>query len=150
LLDRARRAIPSADIEGVLVQQRAPRGVELLVDVSMQDNGYPPLLTVGLGGTAVELYADVATRLLPIDHEGAVSLLRQLQGYPLLDGFRGAEPLDIDAAAEAIVATGKLAQLLGPRLIEFEINPLIVHRRGAGATAVDFVAYLREESGVVG
>jgi acyl-CoA synthetase (NDP forming) len=144
LVSRARTAMPEADIEGVLVQKRASGGVELLVDVQMQDNGYPPLLTVGLGGTAVELYADVATRLLPVDHEGAMSLLRQLQGYPLLDGFRGAEPLDVDAAADAIVATARLSDLLGERLIEFEINPLIVHQRGEGATAVDFVAYLRD------
>lgn len=144
LVERTRRAMPEADVEGVLVQRRARAGVELLIGVQMQENGYPPLLTVGLGGTAVELYADVATSLLPIDHAGAVSLLQQLQGYPLLDGFRGAEPLDIDAAAEAITATGELAQLLGERLIEFEINPLIVHRRGHGATAVDFVAYLHD------
>jgi acyl-CoA synthetase (NDP forming) len=149
LVARARMAMPEADVEGVLVQRRASPGVELLVDVQMQDNGYPPLLTVGLGGTAVELYADVATRLLPVDHADALSMLRLLQGYPLLDGFRGAEPLDVDAAAEAIVATARLAELLGDRLIEFEINPLIVHQRGNGATAVDFVAYLRDsdESG---
>jgi len=143
LMDRARRGIPEAEIEGVLVQQRAPAGVELLIGVQVQDNGYPPLLTVGVGGTAVELYADVATALLPIDHSGAVSLLQRLQGYPLLDGFRGAKPFDVDAAAEVITATGHLAELLGDRLIEFEINPLIVHERGQGATAVDFVAYLR-------
>jgi acyl-CoA synthetase (NDP forming) len=144
LVDRARRAMPDADIEGVLLQRRAESGVELLVGVQMQGNGYPPLLTVGLGGTAVELYADVATGLLPIDRAGAVELLQELQGFPLLDGFRGAEPLDVDAAAQAITATGELAQLLGEGLIEFEINPLIVHRRGQGATAVDFVAYLRD------
>jgi acyl-CoA synthetase (NDP forming) len=144
LLARARTAMPEAEIEGVLVQRRASTGVELLVDVQMQDNGYPPLLTVGLGGTAVELYADVATRLLPVGREDALSLLQELQGYPLLDGFRGADPLDVDAAAEAIVATAQLADLLGEHLIEFEINPLIVHQRGEGATAVDFVAYLRD------
>jgi acyl-CoA synthetase (NDP forming) len=145
LVDRARRAMPEANIEGVLVQRRAAPGVELLIGVQMQGNGYPPMLTVGLGGTAVELYADVATGLLPIDHTGAVALLQELQGFPLLDGFRGAEPLDIDAAAEAITATGELTRLLGEGLIEFEINPLIVHHRGQGATAVDFVAYLQDE-----
>jgi succinyl-CoA synthetase beta subunit len=142
LVARARTIVPDSVIEGVLVQRRAAPGVELLLGVQMQDNGYPPLLTMGLGGTAVELYADVATGLLPIDHEGALALLRKLHGFPLLDGFRGAPPLDIDAAARAVVATSELVRLLGDALVEFEINPLIVHPRGDGATAVDFVAQL--------
>lgn len=143
---RARDRAPHAVVEGVLVQQRVRNGVEVLIDVQVQDSGYPPVLTVGLGGTAVELYADVETGLLPVDHAEAVRMLRRLRGWPLLDGFRGGPAHDVAAAADAIVATAQVAASLGPGLVEFEINPLIVHEAGGGATAVDFVAHLRAEA----
>jgi len=139
---RAVRHAPHAVVEGVLVQRRVRSGVEVLIDVQVQDKGYPPVLTVGLGGTAVELYADVETGLLPVDHDTALQMLRRLRGWPLLDGFRGGPVHDVDAAAQAIVATSEVATALGPTLVEFEINPLIVHEKGHGATAVDFVAHL--------
>jgi acyl-CoA synthetase (NDP forming) len=142
---RAREQAPHATIEGVLVQRRVRSGVEVLIDVQVQDSGYSPVLTVGLGGTEVELYADVQTGLLPVDHEGAVQMLRRLRGWPLLDGFRGGPRHDVDGAASAIVATAEVAAALGPDLVEFEINPLIVHEAGHGATAVDVVAHLRTE-----
>ena len=140
---RAREHVPHAEIEGVLVQRRVPSGVELLIDVQVQDLGYPPVLTVALGGTAVELYADIETSLLPVDHDGASRMLRRLRGWPLLDGFRGGPSYDVEAAVRAIVATADVAAALGEELVEFEINPLIVHEVGLGATAVDFVAYLK-------
>jgi len=139
---RAGQHAPHAIVEGVLVQRRVRSGVEVLIDVQVQDKGYPPVLTVGLGGTAVELYADVETSLLPVDHDMALQMLRRLRGWPLLDGFRGGPVHDVDAAAQAIVATSEVATALGPELVEFEINPLIVHEKGHGATAVDFVAHL--------
>ncbi|SDG36846.1 acetate--CoA ligase family protein [Pseudonocardia oroxyli] len=139
---RARQHAPHAVVEGVLVQRRVRSGVEVLIDVQVQDKGYPPVLTVGLGGTAVELYADVETGLLPVDQDTALQMLRRLRGWPLLDGFRGGQVHDVDAAAAAIVATSEVATALGPELVEFEINPLIVHEKGHGATAVDFVAHL--------
>lgn len=136
---------PDAVVDGVLVQAMAPKGVELLIGVQVQDHGYPPLATVGIGGTAVELYADLSSCALPVDEAGALALLQDLRGWPLLDGHRSTAPADVGAAARAIVGAGRLCGLLGERLVEFEINPLIVHPHGEGATAVDFVAYLLDE-----
>ena len=135
---------PWATIDGVLVQAMAPGGVELLIGVQTQSHGYPPLLTVGIGGTAVELYADVASQVLPIDREGALALLKQLRGWPLLGAYRSRPAADVDAAAQAMVAVAELCNELGEGLVELEINPLIIHEAGLGATAVDFVAYVRE------
>jgi acetate---CoA ligase (ADP-forming) len=149
VLDAVARHQPHAEIDGVLVQSMVKPGVELLVGVQIQQHGYPPLVTVGIGGTSVELYADTASRTLPIDVGGAVAMLEELRGSPLLNGYRGQAPCDIEAAAAAIVATGPLCDLLGDRLVEIEINPLIVHEVGAGATAVDFVAYLLDEAAPV-
>ena len=142
LIAKANAAMPGASIEGVLIQQLASKGVELLIDVRVQENGYPPVLTVGIGGIFVELYSDVTTALLPIDEHGALEMLEKLHGFPLLNGFRGAEQMDVSAAVRSIMATAGMAESLGDQLLEIEINPLFVHVQGSGATAVDFVAYL--------
>ena len=73
------------------------------------DNGYPPVVTVGMGGTAVEVYADVASALAPLDSHGALDLLAGLRGWPLLTGHRGGPRYDTQAAAAAIAALSDLA-----------------------------------------
>ncbi|WP_243795315.1 acetate--CoA ligase family protein [Saccharopolyspora gloriosae] len=139
ILRAVERAAPHARIDGVLVQELAPPGVELLVGVRGSRDGYPPVLTVGFGGVTAELYADVTTALAPIDAPGAEAMLRSLRGAPLLTGFRARPPADLRAAATAIAALSRAAAAFGDRLAEFEINPLIVHPDGEGATAVDLV-----------
>ncbi|MCU1501005.1 MAG: Acyl-CoA synthetase forming, partial [Ilumatobacteraceae bacterium] len=134
------------DVDGVLVQAMAAPGVELLVGVTAGDDGYPPIVTVGLGGTAVELLGDVASATAPIDPPAAERLLRQLRGFPLLDGFRGRLRSDVGAAAHAIAALSQVAMAFGGRLDELEVNPLIVHEIGSGVTAVDLLLTLRPVS----
>jgi succinyl-CoA synthetase beta subunit len=69
-------------------------------------------------------------------------MLRELRAFPLLDGFRGQPPGDVAAAATAVERLAAVAIALGPRLEALEVNPLIVHPRGAGATAVDALLLL--------
>jgi acyl-CoA synthetase (NDP forming) len=95
------------------------------------------VITVGLGGVTTELYRDIASGLAPVTPEGAWSMLRSLRAWPLLAGFRGAEPADVPAAVDAVVRLSQAAVAGGERLAEFEVNPLIVAPRGRGATAVD-------------
>jgi acetyl-CoA synthetase (ADP-forming) len=64
-------------------------------------------------------------------------MLAALRGAPLLAGARGRPPLDVDAIVDALVRLSWLAADLGSRLIDVEVNPLIVRRAGAGAVAVD-------------
>ncbi|MCX2730337.1 acetate--CoA ligase family protein [Saccharopolyspora sp. NFXS83] len=137
LLRAVRSAAPHARIDGVLVQELAAPGVELLVGVRGSRDGYPPVLTAGFGGVTAELYADVVTALAPVDVAGAERMLRALRGAPLLTGFRGRPPADVRAAATAIAALSQAAAALGDGLAEFEINPLIVHAEGA--TAADLL-----------
>ncbi len=131
--------LPKADVEGVLVQQMAPQGLEVIVGVTRPDPGYPPVLTLGAGGVATEIHRDVTSQVLPVDADEAVRMLRQLRSWPLFDGHRGAPPLDVAALADAVASIAGLAGELGERLEELEINPLIVHPRGDGVTAVDIV-----------
>lgn len=134
---QAVRAAGGEDTEGVLVQRMAAPGVELLVGVQGARDGYPAVLTVGIGGVATEIYADTASALAPATPDQVTALLQRLTGAPLLAGHRGAPPADIDAAAHAIAALSGYAAALGDRLEELEINPLLVHDRDA--TAADLL-----------
>lgn len=124
-------------LEGVLVQEMIPPGVELIIGATSSDDGYPPVVTVGMGGVATEIFKDVVSDLAPISLPQAEAMLRQLKGWPLLDGFRGAPRADIQAAAQAVAAVSRAVSGLSGRAFEFEINPLIVAGEGHGAFAVD-------------
>ncbi|WP_459022397.1 acetate--CoA ligase family protein [Pseudonocardia sp. DLS-67] len=122
-------------LDGVLVQQMAAGGLELLVGATAGRDGWPPVLTVGLGGTATEVHRDLATALAPVTFDEALAMLRSLRSWPLLAGHRGAPALDVSAAADVLVRVGQ-AISHRPELVELEINPLIVACEGALAADV--------------
>jgi acyl-CoA synthetase (NDP forming) len=126
-------AVPGAPVDGVLVQRMAGPGVELVVGISGAADGYPPVVTVGMGGVSTEVYADVVSALAPLTPQAVGELLGTLRGHRLLDGFRGRPPVAVAAAAEAVAALSRAAVQLGGRLGELEINPLVVDGRGAVA-----------------
>jgi acyl-CoA synthetase (NDP forming) len=117
----------------VRVQQQVT-GVEVALGIVV-DPLLGPLVMVAAGGTLVELVADRAVVLPPLDRETALELVRRLTLAPLLDGFRGSEPADVDALADAVVALGQLAVELGDHLAALDINPVVV--TPAGALVVD-------------
>ena len=132
--------VPVSDIHGILVQRLESGGAELLLS-AVRDPVFGPMLTVGFGGTAAELLADVVQAPGVVDLHKARQMMGSLRLFPLLDGYRGAAPLDVDAAAGALV---QLSQLMArmPQLVSVEINPLIVRTRGQGAVAVDALVTL--------
>lgn len=132
-------ATPGNGVEGVLVAPMADGGQELILGVTSSEHGFPPVLTLGFGGVATELYRDITSRLLPIDAAGAAQMLRELKAWPLLDGYRGRAHADVDALVDVVVRVSTAVGALDGRLLELEINPLIVHDRGEGVTAVDFM-----------
>ncbi len=116
-----------------LVQQMAPAGVEMLVGV-VHDPQFGPVLACGAGGTAVELVHDVAVRITPIGDGDAHDMLRSLQTFPLLDGYRGAPKADVAALEDLLVRVSALVEA-HPQIAELECNPVMV--TGTGATVVD-------------
>ncbi|GAA1868815.1 acetate--CoA ligase family protein [Pseudonocardia ailaonensis] len=140
ILDTVTRLRPDAAIEGVLVQEMAPRGVELLVGLRAGVDGYPATVTVGIGGTAVEVYGDVATAFAPVTPERAEQLLLSLEGAPLLTGARGKAPADVTAAAEAVSRLSGLVEY--GAIAEVEVNPLVALDDGKGALALDLLVRL--------
>lgn len=119
----------------LIVQRQVPRGVEALVGVTT-DPTLGPLLVAGIGGTAVELYKDVAFRIVPLSDVDANEMLEQLRGKALLDGFRGAPAADRAVLIEVIQRIAALVEIV-PELVELDLNPVIVLPPGHGAIAAD-------------
>ncbi|NBE53607.1 acetate--CoA ligase family protein, partial [Streptomyces boluensis] len=119
------------DLDGVLVCQMVERGVEMVVGVT-QDELFGPTVTVGLGGVLVEVLQDAAVRVPPFGEDQARAMLSELRGRALLDGVRGAPPVDVDALVEVVLRVQRMALELGDELAELDINPLMVLPRGQG------------------
>ncbi len=122
-------------VQGVLVQAMAPRGVECFVGAT-QDPVFGPLVAFGLGGVAVELWRDVVFRVGPLTDGDARDMLDGIRGKALLDGFRGAPAADRQALADVLLRIGALVEAV-PALAEMDLNPLIALAPGQGAVAVD-------------
>lgn len=125
---------PDAVIGGVLVEKMAPPGEEVILGLNRYDIG--PLLMFGLGGIFVEIFKDVVFRLAPIGRNEANRMVREIRGFGLLSGFRGRPKADLEVLERAIVSLSDLA-VNHPEIIEMDINPLLVHGEGKGATLVD-------------
>lgn len=131
----ARLAAAGHAPEGFLVQEMVPRGVEMLVGV-VHDPQFGPLVACGAGGVVVELVGDVSVRLAPLTREDAAAQVRELKSYPLLTGFRGAPPADVEALEDVLLRVSALAEDL-PAIAELDCNPVMVLPRGQGAVIVD-------------
>ncbi|GGB31644.1 6-carboxyhexanoate--CoA ligase [Sphingomonas metalli] len=122
-------------LDGALVEAMGARGTELIVG-ARNDPAWGPAILIGFGGVTAELFHDV--RLLPHDltRDGVIAELRRLKSAALLDGFRGAPPLDTGAVADIVLAVGRL--LAGtPNIREIDLNPVVAYPDGEGAVALD-------------
>ena len=117
----------------VLVQKQIPQAVELILGL-LRDPQFGPCVMFGLGGVMAELSDDTAFAVAPLTHREALALIGRIRGQKLLDGFRGAPPVDREAIARILVTLGAIG-LDHPRIREIDINPLIAGDQGA--TAVD-------------
>jgi acyl-CoA synthetase (NDP forming) len=120
-------------VEGLLLQRQVhlTGGLEMIVGCR-RDAQFGPVVLVGLGGVWVEALQDVAVRLAPVSRSDAHAMLAELRGAALLDGFRGQPPIDREALVEVIERVSALA-LAEPRLLELDLNPVIVGPQAAVA-----------------
>lgn len=144
LMNRAARVDPTASIDGVLVQQMAAEGTEMIVGIT-HDSQLGAAVMVGTGGIFAEVLRDVAVRPLPLDERDAREMVDALRGATLLRGARGRPPGDIDALVHVILAVARLATACGDRLLELDLNPVIVSP--TGAVAVDSLIVTARASG---
>jgi acyl-CoA synthetase (NDP forming)/GNAT superfamily N-acetyltransferase len=122
-----------AEMGGAIVAPMVDAGVETALGV-VADPTFGPLIMVGLGGTASDLLADRAFRLLPLGADDAGRQIRSLRGAPLLFGYRNAPLCDVAALEDMLQRVAELATQI-PELAELDLNPVVVSP--AGAIAVD-------------
>ncbi|KRE27718.1 acetyl-CoA synthetase [Mycobacterium sp. Soil538] len=127
----------------VTVSAMAAPGVEVSVGF-VGDPAFGPLVVVAAGGTLVELLADRVLAYPPLSRDRAREIVAALRIHPLLDGWRGAPPVDVDALVDVIVGFGQMAVDLADRYAAVEANPVIVSP--AGAVAVDVLTIDREQT----
>ncbi|MFK7800698.1 MAG: acetate--CoA ligase family protein [Anaerolineae bacterium] len=125
-----------ADVSGrlgsaVLIQPMADlnAGVEMLLGMK-NDPQFGPLLVIGLGGIFVEIFKDAVTVLPPLTRDKAAEVLQRLKGFPLLDGARGREKVDVEGLIDTILAFDQFVADYGDQLDEVDINPLVVSANG--------------------
>jgi acyl-CoA synthetase (NDP forming) len=140
--ERLQTAGHGEDIDGYLIEEMISGGVEMILGFR-RDPQLGPCILLGAGGVMTEIYKDIALRLPPFSGSAANRMIASLACSRLLTGFRGRPRADIPALAEAILCFADMAESLGDRLVEAEINPLFVMPTGKGVLAGDAVAILR-------
>ncbi len=141
LKQRMESAGRGGEMEGALVQKMLEGGQEVIVGMS-QDPLFGPLIMVGLGGVYVELQKDVAFSLHPLTEIDPDYMLSQLKGLPLLQGWRGSPPKDIEALKEVLLRFSTLIEDF-TEIEAAEINPLMVFDGSRGCAAADARIYFR-------
>ncbi|MBK8907426.1 MAG: acetate--CoA ligase family protein [Rhodospirillales bacterium] len=147
IVDASRRYKPDARVTGVLVTPMAAPGIEVIIGVT-DDPIFGPVMMFGLGGTFVEVLKDVTFRAIPLTPADAAEMLDGIQAKRILDGVRGAPPVDRAALVDLMVKISSLIQS-HPEIAELDLNPVFAHP--AGLTIADTRIILRDQgNGVQG
>jgi len=136
IITEVSRRAPHAKVDGIVVQQMASEGVEMILGLK-RDPLFGPVVLCGFGGILVELLKDVSIGIPPLSRTQAHDMLKRLRGFSILAGVRGKPAADIDALCDAIAGVSRLAWSFGDQLAGLDINPLIVLPKGKGVLAVD-------------
>ena len=107
---------------GVLVEDSL-HGAELIVGAKI-DFQFGPVVLMGIGGTSVEIYQDTSLRMAPITPEDAESMMRGLKAHRILEGYRGAEPINRNALSRMLMAFSDLMMALGETVSSIDLNPV--------------------------
>ena len=140
--ERVTAAAPDAEAQGVSVQPMAEPGAEVILGIT-QDQQFGPVLMFGLGGVFVEVLKDVAFRIVPLEPRDASEMIREIQGFPLLEGFRGQPAANLEAIESMLLQLSEFAEA-HPEIAELDLNP--VFARPDGAVAVDARILLTPDS----
>ncbi|MDO8688015.1 MAG: acetate--CoA ligase family protein, partial [Dehalococcoidales bacterium] len=133
ILGAIKQAYPAARLQGVSVQKMARPGVEVIIGMS-KDPQFGPVLMFGLGGILVEILKDVSFRIVPLTPRDAREMIREIKGYPLLEGYRGQPPVDILNLEKLILKVSNFVEQ-HPEVKELDLNPIFAY--SDGAVAVD-------------
>jgi len=119
---------PEAKIEGINIQKMAPAGVEVIIGTTT-DSTFGPVIMFGMGGVLAELIKDVSFRVIPINKGDADSMVREIKGFPILEGYRGSEGVDLVSLRDALLKVSALVEQC-PEIMEMDINPIFATPKG--------------------
>ncbi len=142
IITSVKKKHPKAKIEGVSVQPMAKPGVEVIIGMS-KDAQFGPVLMFGLGGIFVEILKDVSFRIVPLIRRDAREMIREIKGYPVLEGYRGQEPANIPLLEEMLLKISDFAEK-NPEVKELDLNPIFAYRDSI--VAVDARVVLEDET----
>ena len=108
---------------GMLVEKMIV-GVEVIIGAKI-DYQFGPIILMGIGGTAVEIYQDVAIRMAPLTEKDVRSMVGSLKARALLEGYRGSEVVSMEALIETMLAFSDLVITLGERFESIDLNPVM-------------------------
>jgi len=141
----ARAARADARLAGALVVEMARPGTEVIVGMT-RDPQFDATVMFGLGGIFVEVYRDVTFRIVPLAERDAREMIREVKGLPLLTGFRGRTPGDLEAIAGILLRVSRMAEEL-PEIAEVDLNPIVIYERGGLLLDARLLLHLEEAPG---
>ena len=143
MMASVKQAAPDASIDGVSVQAMAEPGTEVIIGATT-DPQFGPVMMFGLGGIMVEVLKDVAFRIVPLEQRDAAQIVREIKGFPVLEGVRGQSPADVAALESMILQVSSFVEE-HPEIAELDLNPVLAYPDGA--IAVDARVVLTNEEG---
>ncbi len=130
IISNAKKYMPEAKIQGVLVQEMLKDGVEVIIGTT-EDPVFGQVIMFGLGGIFVEALKDISFRIAPLKRKDAQELIKEIKGYRVLQGMRGKPPVDMDALVDVILRVSRLVTDHKDVIKELDINPLMLNACGA-------------------
>jgi acetate---CoA ligase (ADP-forming) len=143
VLENARRARPDADIHGVLVQKMVGDGAEFILGM-VYDEQFGPVVVLGAGGVAVELFKDVVCGLPPLSAEAIRDMIGRLKSATQLASFRGRPARDVAALVDCCVQFAAFCAATDGRFAAIDLNPVLVRAVGQGVCIVDALMVRRD------
>lgn len=125
LMGRVKKAMPSANILGVSVEEMAKPSIEVALGLT-RDKQFGPVIMFGLGGILIEVLKDVTFRVCPVNQDEALEMMKETKGFQILNGYRGLPPADLKALATIIVKFSKIG-LEYPEIDQADLNPIMVN-----------------------
>jgi acetyltransferase len=123
ILNNVKNTKPDAKIDGILVQNQIPKGIEVIIGSTI-DNDFGPIIAFGAGGIFVEIFRDLAYGLAPVSKKEALNMISSTKASKLLKGFRGQQPADLNKLANLITKASFLSYELP--IVEMDLNPVII------------------------
>ena len=121
--------IPAQSEKKISVQGMADEPITELIIGMTTDPQFGPALMFGIGGILVELLEDVSFRIAPITEYDANEMIKEIKGFPILDGYRGKPKADLDAIVKTLLKISDLV-VKYEEINEMDLNPVFIYEKG--------------------